>query len=138
MNQDICNFNHMGFCKFVIECFKYNEDDICKARNCAPQKCRKHHPRVCKYFREYSFCKFGQDCAFIHNEVVKSNELKSMMEDIKTIHTEVDVLKNNVKSLLSIKQEGKVLKKYMDHMKEEIFYLMAIVFLIQDKSATYK
>ena len=34
--------------------------------------------------------------------------------------TEIDVLKKNAKALAGIKQEGKVIKKHMESLKEEI------------------
>ena len=55
---------------------------------------------------------------------MKREEFESTIEDMKSIKAELDVLKNTVKTLTFIKQEGKVLKKYIDNLKEEVKQLM--------------
>ena len=34
------------------------------------------------------------DCAFIHHRTVRSAEIESLTDDIKTLKAEVDILKN--------------------------------------------
>ena len=43
-----------------------------------------------------------------------------MAEDVKNLQAEVDLFKNTVKSLSSIIQEGEVVKKSINNLKEEI------------------
>ena len=43
-----------------------------------------------------------------------------MVKDIRNLKAEMDLLKNTVKSLNDIKQEGKVIKKSIHALKEEI------------------
>ena len=123
MLQEICRYNQKGFCKFGSQCFKYHENEKCLDRNCTPNECIKRHPKVCRYFAQYRFCKFGGDCVFVHEKNVTTEEFELTMEDVKNLKAEVDVLKNTIKSLTSIKQEGKVLKKLIDVIKEETQHL---------------
>ena len=46
-----------------------------------------------------------------------------MLEELKNLKSEMEVLKNTVKSLTSIKDEGKVIKKIIEDLKREINYL---------------
>ena len=112
MEQNVCNFNQMGYCKFGKECHRFHEDQVFTIR----------HPKECKYYTENSFCKFGRDCTFrfSHNDNVKKIEFGSAVEDIKNLKAEVDNLKNTVKSHIYIKHEGKVMKKIIGYLKSEI------------------
>ena len=123
MLQEICKFNQRGFCKFGIRCNKYHENDKCLDRRCTGSECKKRHPKVCRYFAEYNFCKFDNDCAFSHVKTVKIKEIELALEDLKNMKAEIDVLKNSFKSLSAIKQEGKVLKRVIDNLKEETKHL---------------
>ena len=120
MEQNVCKFNQMGYCKFGNECHKYREEKVCKIRNCDPRKCRNHHPKECKYYAQNRFCKFGTDCRFTHHDHVKSGEFGSAFEDIRNLKAKVDYLKNTVKSLIDIRHEGKEMKKIIENLIIEI------------------
>ena len=51
---------------------------------------------------------------------MKIRDFGSPFEDIKNLKSEVDCLKNTVKSLMDIKQEGKKMKNIIDNIKTEI------------------
>ena len=66
-------------------------------------------------------CKYGEHCAYEH--IVKDQskgEVDELVEDIKNIKAELDILKNTVKSLSQIKEEGKVIKKSIHDLKADI------------------
>ena len=100
-----------------------HENQICDIKGCDPSKCRERHPKECKYFAVQKFCKFGNGCGFRHYENHKYVELEQfnlLLEDSKNIKAEIEVLKNTVKALAGIKQEGKVIKKHVESLKDEI------------------
>ena len=119
MLQEILRHNQKGFCKFGGGFFKYHENEECLDRNCRHNECTKRHPKVCRYFAQYKFGKFGSDCAFVHEKIVKMNDFMLALEDVKNVKAEVDVLKNTFNSLTSIKQEGNVLKRLIEGLKVE-------------------
>ena len=67
-------------------------------------------------------CGLGKKCAYNHKVRHKEDnvEMKALNEDVKNLKAKMDVLKNTIKSLVSIKQEGKKLQKDLHNMKEEI------------------
>ena len=105
MNQGVSRFNQTGFCKFQSECQRYHENEMCKDDSCSCKECRKRHPRHCKYFRDNRTCKFGEGCSYIHKDDSTKKEMDEIKEELKTLNTEITVLKDTVKSLTSIKKE---------------------------------
>ena len=116
----ICKHNQTGYCKFQETCSKVHENQICNTKGCDLSKCRKRHPKECKYFAVQKFCQFGRSCRFKHTESIESVKVQQLHEDFKKIKAEVDLLKNNLKALAGIKQEGKMLTKSVESLKEDI------------------
>ena len=123
MNENICRFNQVGFCKFKSECEKRHNNETCRVKNCAPSRCTKRHPKNCRTYSNDGFCKFKKDCAYSHTERLKREDLEVITEEMKNIKAELDVVKKSVQTLSDIKQEGKALKKYVDTLKEEIYQI---------------
>ena len=76
----------------------------------------KRHPRVCRYFRAYVRCKFGEYCAFDHNAPIDPilEEIKVMNDRMKALEKQVidkndeikALMKNLEKALCSLKPTG--------------------------------
>ena len=89
--------------------------------SCEKKDCEKRHPRQCKHFAEFRYCKIVR-CAYSHNQVGESNEninelkiefseLKQYVQRlslagpsenesrIKMLENEVKVLKMEIKNL---------------------------------------
>ena len=64
------------------------------------------------YFKLYGFCKFGENCSYIHKAERKQNE-DNDMDEIMSMKAEIDILKNKIKAIDFMKQDGDVLKKYV-------------------------
>ena len=125
-DQSICKFNQTGYCKFGETCIKIHENQRCYTKGWNPSKCKKCHPKECKYFAEKKFCKFGKVWNFNHsefNESMKIDQFNLLFEDTNNLKAEMEMLKNTVKVIADIKQEGKVLKKSVDSLKEEIIQI---------------
>ena len=83
MNSEaICRFNQNGYCKYKNHCFRKHVDKICENGRCSASNCNLRHPRNCKYFFQYRYCKFGQFCRFNHEEKGKEHA-----------NEEIDILK---------------------------------------------
>ena len=119
----MCRYYKFGYCKFKQQCHKEHVEAKCEALSaCKDIKwCNKHHPKVCKIFALEIFCKYGERCAYEHFVKDQSKRVvDELVEDMKNIKAEMDMLKNKVKSLNQIKQEGKVIKKSIHELKADI------------------
>ena len=72
-------FATTGYCKFEETCQKNQVTRKCKKlSSCKDKYCNKRHPRICKIFSLDKFCKFGEDCEYLHLQVPKvKREMKS-------------------------------------------------------------
>ena len=91
-----------------------------KDDSCSCKECRKCHPRQCKYFRDNITCKFGKGCSNIHKDDSTKKEMDEIKEELKTLHTEITVLKDTVKSLTNIKKEKIFMVQVISELKEDI------------------
>ena len=64
--KNICFHNKFGFCKFGGRCFRLHENKLCENDNCNIQECPLRHPKFCRYFGKFKYCKFGTYCRFRH------------------------------------------------------------------------
>ena len=84
--QNVCDFFKYGFCKFKTACKKQHVMEKCVKSDCDIKSCRSRHPRVCRYYRDIGFCKFGEWCLFKHDRPSKSlNEVKEISVKINNI-----------------------------------------------------
>ena len=120
MDVKVCKHHQRGYCKFRRECQKHHENEICQVRSCSSKDCRKRHPKLCKYFGQRVFCKYGTGCAYAHVEIVNKSEIHILNEAIKTIRAEIDTLKLKVTSTSDIQKEGKVMMNMIKSLKEDI------------------
>ena len=100
--MEICRFNQVGFCKFGGKCFNKHENEICRNRSeCIDSKCSKRHPKKCKYFLQFGYCKFNDTCAYSH--VVDNNsKVEEQEKEVADLKEEVDKLKEEVDKLKRI------------------------------------
>ena len=67
MEGKICNHYKYGYCKFREHCQNHHVFGECKDLSaCKKKDYHKVHPKVCKRFFMEKFCKFGEDCYYIH------------------------------------------------------------------------
>ena len=105
---------------------KHHENELCQKESCDQRSCRKRHPKVCKYFSQGNICKFGKDCGYDHKENdknVKLDQFNLLVKETNNMKAEIEVLKNTIATLASIKQEGKLLKHSVDLLKDEIRHI---------------
>ena len=123
MNENVSRFNQKGFCKFGDTCIQVHVNEMREIQGCNRSRCRKRHPKLCRYFAERNYSKFGHECSFKHHDndnSVNVKQFQSLDENIKNIKAEMDVLKNTLKTLSNIKQEERILKNSVENQKDEI------------------
>ena len=114
--RGICKYNQTGFCKFKGSCPNIHDNEICNVRNCSPNLCTKRHPKECRYFADYKYCKF-RACTFAHSEIIEKGEVNALREEINYMKHEIGILKLNMSA---IRQESNELKSAICILKEEI------------------
>ena len=62
--ENVCRFAKFGYCKYKEICRKTHFSKICKEASCVLETWLKRHPRICRFYRFYSNCKFGEFCQF--------------------------------------------------------------------------
>ena len=120
MTGEVCMFNKFGFCKWEANCKKIHLDEICLLEECESRKCNKRHPRLCKYFSERGFCKYGSSCRFDHRPPKYIRSIVSRLEALekenlkllKVIEDQKEICDNK-----TIKDVEKILKQ-IDDLKQ--------------------
>ena len=144
----LCHFNKFGFCKYGKQCFRYHEAKVCENVSCKVLECSLRHPQKCRFYSEYSYCKFGSYCKFSHKKEVTSRgikliekevdevkkqlkekdiEIKKIEDEIRTIEKKKEadlkiiILKNEAleKELKDVRQENKIIKENISFLRDE-------------------
>ena len=102
-NTSLCRFFKFGFCRYGHTCRRKHVVEVCSDASCTIENCEKRHPRVCKYYREYSRCKFGEFCCYKHileneSQIMECQELKSKIAALESI---IDSIRNEKEILAS-------------------------------------
>ena len=89
------------------------------------KKCLKRHPKDCSKYKNKIGCRFKEECLYRHvneNELGIENkrEYDELIEDVRNLKEEVELLKHTVKSHSSIIQEDNMIKKLINDMKDDI------------------
>ena len=102
-----------GFCKFKTNCRKHHVSEKCTRSDCYIKSCRLRHPRICRYYRDIGFCKFGEWCLFEHEagSYKGLNEVQELSEKIKNIEKLVEEKSMLIESLEKILNEVKETNK---------------------------
>ena len=109
--QSVCRFYKFGFCKFTEVCRKQHVKELCVALDCDGKKCMQRHPKVCKFLRNYGYCKFGEWCLFSHT-VKKDPEV----EKLKAENIEIKKKLEELEKILFEKNEQ--IENILEYMKE--------------------
>ena len=120
-----CPHNNTGYCKFNDHCIYQHYYSICDKSICRDNECKKRHPKTC---RNGESCKFRirNSCAYKHESCNQSknkeisvftDKIESIEKEVKSLHTEISMLKTAVKL-----KEGQLKEKSVDilEMKKKI------------------
>ena len=142
MENPVCQHHKFGHCKFKQQCLKEHVKNECEDLSACREikSCKKRHPKICRRFALENFCKFGKECSYVHNTKEHSKICKDVhddiLEDMKNLKAEVDLIKKTVQSLSEIKKEGKIIKKSIEALKKDINDIKAENIKISKKVST--
>ena len=105
-SETICKFNQSGFCKYQSHCRKHHIEEICQNLTCNVVTCLNRHPRVCRYFASFGRCKFGDSCAYLHQNIYTNSVDAKVRQDqanaVKNLEEEIVKLKKQIDDLRTV------------------------------------
>ena len=93
-HQNVCKYFKFGFCKYTDTCRQSHVSEICENFTCEIGKCHLRHPKTCKYYSEFSRCKFSEYCLFKH--VRNVNKFDILMKENTENKTKIVKLEENL------------------------------------------
>ena len=97
MAPTICLHHKFGHCKYGAHCRNLHIEETCSDYPCNNESCSKRHPKPCRYFSMYNFCKFYDGCSFLHRG--GNFESEAMKKEIETLREEIKNLKAVVENM---------------------------------------
>ena len=108
ISENVCKHNKYGYCKFQEKCRFQHVKQICPRKDCEIEKCSLRHPRECRYYREYSRCKFGSFCFYHHKDgdkVSENREIENKLNVSDEKQNELEHKLTYLSKLLEVKSE---------------------------------
>ena len=106
-----------------MNCFRKHENEECQNVHCAVRDCSFRHPRICRYFRDYRNCKFGDYCKFKHeaSENVNDQEITNIKRKLEELKCEIVTKDEEIKSkTLEIEMMNKKVSDKLLNMEEKL------------------
>ena len=107
--QNVCLHNKHGYCKFRNLCRFHHVEEICFDNSCDVERCVRRHPKVCSYYREFKYCKFGSYCSYLHKKtdvdttkIIQLQEQSTLGDDFKALSKLVE---DNCREIRSVRDE---------------------------------
>ena len=97
----ICKYYQTGYCKFQSSCKNQHVDTVCVNINCNDSSCQLRHPQVCKFSLRYGRCKFGNNCAYLHLNILEFKQKLQFLEN------EIEKINNKIVELESVRYTAK-------------------------------
>ena len=117
MRERICVYEKFGFCRNGAGCKFTHPTLVCDDEKCDIKECSKRHPQACRFFTNYSHCKFGDSCKFLH----KRKSLDTSNEEYKTLKEKYDSL---MKNHIEIEEKYSKLQNRVSSLEANFFDLM--------------
>ena len=115
--QIVCKWFKFGFCKHKEYCRNQHVDEICDDEYCEIFRCRKRHPKMCRYFWNHGRCKFNP-CAFLHKENGLTLEHQKIGLKIDAINNTLQDLEIKAKESEAIIQKLTIIERRFDTLNE--------------------
>ena len=118
MKDRICIYEKFGFCRNGVGCKFTHPTLVCDDENCNIKDCLKRHPQACRFFTNYSKCKFGDTCKFLHRNHKDDTISK---DEYNTLKDKYDVIVENYNQ---VKEEYSKLQGRVSSLETKFFDLM--------------
>ena len=102
--QNVCSYFKFGYCKHREYCRKQHVKDTCENKECDISNCNLRHPKICKFYRDYNYCKFDP-CMFRHVEKEDNSQIKMLKMKTEAILKNISDIEISIQNL-----DNKILK----------------------------
>ena len=117
----ICRYHQFGHCKFRNLCRHRHIDDICYANECSISTCEKRHPRECKFFNQYSKCKFSEYCSYSHVLKATDRLSDSRLQYLEKLASEqTQSISGMQDKIIELENENENLKEELGNLRDSI------------------
>ena len=140
MRDRICVYEKFGFCRNGAGCKFTHPTLVCDDEKCNIKDCSKRHPQACRFFTNYSHCKFGDTCKFLHKrkpvDTISNEEYKTLKEKYDILMRNHNEMKENYSKLQS--RVSTLESNFFDLMRNDIHKmqnnLQSTMMDVQDES----
>ena len=94
----VCSYNRKGYCKFQDRCHNLHINEVCGLSSCLNDSCQLRHPRTCKYYSSYGACKYADNCAYSHKNLLL-DEVNSIKRDMAQILDKMELIQKALNEL---------------------------------------
>ena len=144
MRDRICVYEKFGFCRNGAGCKFTHPTLVCDDEKCNIKDCSKRHPQVCRFLTNYSHCKFGDTCKFLHKrkpvDTISNEEYKTLKEKYDILMRNHNEMKENYSKLQS--RVSTLEANFFDLMRNDIHKmqnnLQSTMMDVQDESTGEK
>ena len=144
MRERICVYEKFGFCRNGAGCKFTHPTLVCDDEKCNIKDCSKRHPQACRFFTNYSHCKFGDTCKFLHKrkpvDTISNEEYKTLKEKYDILMRNHNEMKENYSKLQS--RVSTLEANFFDLMRNDIHKmqnnLQSTMMDVQDESTGEK
>ena len=106
MAGNICKHNQHGFCRHGDRCRHRHVNENCLDSNCQDETCLLRHPYKCRYFYLYGNCKFGDSCAYVHEENEDKVRIQILEEKLSMFEGKVVQLEKKLDAFMCMENTG--------------------------------
>ena len=97
--EHVCRFNKFGYCRYRDTCRNLHVNETCENTSCDISRCNQRHPRECRYYREFSRCKFDP-CKFKHIiHTSQGLEIKKLVTDIEKCSYQLKIFEDQIQEM---------------------------------------
>ena len=93
--QNVSKYFKFGYCKHRELCRRQHVNTLCENDECEISMCTFRHPKVCKYYRDYGYCKFDP-CMFRHVDKEKDPEIEKLKQENESIKKQIANLETTI------------------------------------------
>ena len=144
MRERICVYEKFGFCRNGAGCKFTHPTLVCDDEKCDIKECSKRHPQACRFFTNFSHCKFGDTCKFLHKrksvDTIINEEYTTLKEKYDILMRNHNEMKENYSKLQS--RVSTLEANFFDLMRNDIhkmqINLQSTMMDVQDESTGEK
>ena len=95
------NITKLDFGNLEKRCRNKRDNEKCRNQNdCKEENCIKRHPKICRSYNSYGWCRNKELCAYQHNTKSTNPKVEILENEIKHRREEINILRLNVTEIM--------------------------------------